>query len=177
MIARYCLRCGAPLAEGVRFGKSRKYCRYCGYTHFNEPKVAVSALLSHRGCVLLVRRAVPPRLGYWALPAGYMEADELPEEALAREVLEETGLEARATQLHAVAPLAGWRERRGILVAYRAELVDPALACDNERLTPRDDVSAARWFTAADIPWPDLAFDSTAQFLRDWIALADQRDT
>jgi ADP-ribose pyrophosphatase YjhB (NUDIX family) len=101
-----------------------------------------------------------------------MDAEELPEEALAREVLEETGLAVQASQLHAVVPLAGWPERRGILVVYRAELLDPDLGCDNEWLTARDDVSEVRWFTASDIPWPELAFDSTAQFLRDWVRLA-----
>jgi ADP-ribose pyrophosphatase YjhB (NUDIX family) len=168
LTAKYCLNCGAPLAEGVRFGRTRKLCRYCGFVYFREPKVAVAALLSQDGCVLLVRRAAPPRLGFWALPAGYMDADELPEEALAREVAEETGLEVRVLGLHAVAPLAGWAERRGVLLVYRAALADPALACVNDRLEAHDDVSEVRWFTAAEIPWDDLAFESTAQFLREW---------
>lgn len=172
MTERFCLLCGAPLAQDLLFGRLRKHCRFCGYVHFREPKVAVAALLSHRGCVLLVRRGAGPRHGYWALPAGYMDAEELPEEALAREVLEETGLAVQASQLHAVVPLAGWPERRGILVVYRTELLDPDLGCDNEWLTARDDVSEVRWFTASDIPWPELAFDSTAQFLRDWVRLA-----
>ena len=131
--------------------------------------MAVAALLSHDACVLLVKRATPPRHGYWALPAGYMDADELPEEALVREVSEETGLAVRATELYAVAPLAGWAERRGILVVYRAELLDPSLTCDNARLMASDDVSEARWFMAPDIPWAELAFDSTAQFLHQWV--------
>jgi ADP-ribose pyrophosphatase YjhB (NUDIX family) len=172
VIERYCVCCGAPLAEGVRFGRLRKYCRFCGHTHFREPKVAVAALLNHRDCVLLVRRAAEPRSGYWALPAGYMDGDELPEGALVREVLEETGLAVRPAGLHAVVPLAGWAERRGILVVYKAELLDPVPGCSNDGLIAQDDVSEVRWFTAADIPWSDLAFDTTAQFLRDWVSLA-----
>lgn len=164
----YCPRCAAPLAEEMRFGRRHEVCRHCGFIHFNDPKVAVAALLSQDGCVLLVRRAAPPRQGFWALPAGYMDADEAPEEALQREVEEETGLRARCLGLHAVAELAGWAERRGILLVYRAEPVDVAAGCDDARLVAGDDVSAARWFTAAEIPWGELAFESTEQFLRKW---------
>lgn len=160
----YCPQCGAPLAEGIKFGRSRRFCRYCGFIHFSDPKVAVAALVSDGRRVLLVRRAAIPRIGYWALPAGYMDADEAPEEALAREVAEETGVIIRVTSLHGIAPLGGWQEHRGILLLYRAEPVaggEPSAA---------DDVSEVRWFSAAEIPWPELAFESTAEFLREWVA-------
>jgi ADP-ribose pyrophosphatase YjhB (NUDIX family) len=69
-----------------------------------------------------------------------------------------------------VAPLAGWAEqkstlhvRRGILLVYRAEPVAG-------ELTPHDDVSAARWFWSEEIPWDELAFESTARFLKGWVA-------
>jgi ADP-ribose pyrophosphatase YjhB (NUDIX family) len=159
----YCPRCSAPLAEGTKFGRTRRYCRYCGFIHFNDPKVAVAALVSDGDRVLLVRRAVVPRVGCWALPAGYMDADELPEEAVVREVAEETGVTIRVLGLHAVAPLAGWGERRGILLLYRSELVAG-------ELTARDDVSEARWFARREIPWEKLAFESTERFLREWEA-------
>jgi ADP-ribose pyrophosphatase YjhB (NUDIX family) len=168
--ARYCVRCGAPLAEGVRFGRLRKLCRFCGYIHFQDPKVAVAALLKHDDCILLVRRAVPPRAGFWALPAGYMDADEVPEAALERELAEETGLAVRCAGLRGVQSLAGWAERRGILIVYHAELRDPQQGCDNDDLDGHDDVSAVHWFRPAEIPWADLAFESTAQNLRDWLA-------
>lgn len=157
----YCPHCGAPLGDGVKFGRVRRLCRYCGFIHFDDPKVAVAALVSDGARVLLVRRAAIPRIGYWALPAGYMDADELPEEAVVREIAEETGLTVRVLGLHAVAPLAGWAQRRGILLLYQAEPVAGVLAA-------ADDVSAAAWFAADEIPWKALAFESTAQFLREW---------
>ena len=147
----------------MRFGRLRRVCRYCGFIHFIEPKVAVAALVSDRARVLLVRRAAVPQIGFWALPAGYMDADELPEEAVAREVAEETGITIRVLGLHGVAPLAGWAERRGILVLYAAEPVAGEIAA-------ADDVSEVRWFTQETIPWDELAFESTAQFLREWLA-------
>jgi ADP-ribose pyrophosphatase YjhB (NUDIX family) len=159
----FCPRCGAPLADRVKFGRVRRACRYCGFIHFADPKVAVAARVSDGERVLLVRRAAVPRIGFWALPAGYMDADELPEEAVVREVSEETGLTIRVLGLHAVAPLAGWAERRGILLLYTAEPLTGEVAA-------ADDVSEVRWFAREEIPWSELAFESTAQFLREWLA-------
>jgi len=138
----YCPRCAAPLADGIKFGRPRRFCRYCGFIHFADPKVAVAGLVSDGARVLLVRRAAVPRIGFWALPAGYMDSDELPEAAAVREIAEETGLIVRLLGLHAVAPLAGWSERRGILLVYRAEPVTGVLAAG-------DDV------TDASVPWPE----------------------
>jgi ADP-ribose pyrophosphatase YjhB (NUDIX family) len=165
----FCPRCGAPLSEQVAFGRPRRVCRYCGFIHFKDPKVAVAALVSADGRVLLVRRAVMPGIGLWALPAGYMDQDESPQEALAREVSEETGLTVRPGALHSIAALGGWEERRGILLLYHAELaesVTPAPATTAP--VAGDDVSEARWFTSAEVPWGELAFESTEAFLRDW---------
>lgn len=159
---RFCPHCSAPLAEGEKFGRVRRFCRYCGFIHFEEPKVAVGGLVTDGSRVVLVRRAVIPRIGYWALPAGYMDADELPEEAVVREIAEETGIAARVLGLWAVAPLAGWSRRRGILLLYLAEVVMGSPS-------PSDDASEARWFTPGELPWNDLAFESTAQFLREWV--------
>ena len=162
MVYIYCPRCGAPLADGIKFGRTRRFCRYCGFIHFADPKVAVAGLVSDGAHVLLVRRAAVPRIGFWALPAGYMDADELPEEAVVREIEEETGIVVAVNGLHGIAPLAGWNERRGILIVYRA-------APSGGELAARDDVSDARWFAPAELPWAELAFESTAQFLRDWL--------
>jgi 8-oxo-dGTP diphosphatase len=109
-----------------------------------------------------VRRAAVPRIGFWALPAGYMDADELPEEAVVREIEEETGIVVVVGGLHGIAPLAGWHERRGLLIVYRAAPV-------GGELVARDDVSDARWFAPTELPWAELAFESTAQFLNNWL--------
>jgi ADP-ribose pyrophosphatase YjhB (NUDIX family) len=159
---RYCPNCAAPLAEGEKFGRVRRFCRYCGFIHFIEPKVAVAAVVSDGERVLLVKRAAWPRIGFWALPAGYMDADELPEEALAREVGEETGVRITVTALQGVAPLAGWQERRGILLLYRAQAAGGTL-------TPGDDVSDAAWFGPDDLPWDELAFESTREYVAAWL--------
>lgn len=164
---RFCPRCSAPLAEGEKFGRTRHYCRYCGFIHFVEPKVAVAGVVTtasdgHPPRILLVRRNANPRLGFWALPAGYMDADESPEEAVAREVAEEAGVTVRVLGLRGLAPMAGWQERRGVLLLYTAEAL-------TETAQAGDDVSDARWFTREEVPWDELAFESTAQEVAAWV--------
>lgn len=159
----YCPRCGAPLMSGEAFGRTRRRCRYCNFIQFRDPKVAVGAIIARGGRILLVRRAAEPQVGLWALPAGYMDFDELPEDALVREIDEETGLRVRILGMVGIVPLAGWHEKRGILLVYRAEPL-------SGEAQPADDVSEARWFAPPELPWADIAFPSTADFLRQWIA-------
>jgi ADP-ribose pyrophosphatase YjhB (NUDIX family) len=97
-----------------------------------------------------------------------MDQDELPEEAAVREIAEETGIDIHLHGLQAVVALGGWEERRGILLVYRAEPV-------SGRATPADDVSDARWFAPAEVPWDELAFESTADLLRQWVSSLPDR--
>ena len=91
----FCPRCAHPLEYKHAFGRVRPVCPDCGYVHFRDPKLAVGALVQDKvGRVLLVRRAVIPRIGYWAVPSGFVEYDEQPRVALAREIEEETGIQA-----------------------------------------------------------------------------------
>ena len=155
----YCPACGHELEDRKAFGRVRRVCPACGFIFFREPKVAAGALVQRDGQVVLVRRAVVPRRGYWALPAGYMEYDERPEEAAVREVCEETGLRVAITGVLDVYPMEG-PNGRGIIVVYWANWLEG-------ELTPADDVSDARWFGPEALPEP-LAFDSTVSALRRW---------
>ena len=171
----FCPSCGAPLTDGIRFDRMRRFCRYCGFIYFRDPKVAVIALVEDDDRVLLVRRAVIPRIGHWSLPGGYMDADERPDEAVVREVQEETGVDVRVLGLHTLHPMLGHADSsagkptipKGIVLVYRAAWVagEPA---------PSDDVSEARWFEADEVPWDTLAFETTDRFLRAWAAIHQQ---
>ncbi len=162
---RYCPHCGTPLERKQRFGKPRPCCPGCGFVHFLDPKVAVIGFVVHAAQLLLIRRAVNPAKGKWALPGGYMDAGEMPEAALKRELWEEVGLEIEIDRLIDIFPMVG-REvtSPGIVLAYVAR---PAIGAATGELQSNDDVSAAAWFTPAALP-TDIAFDSTRQLLAEW---------
>jgi len=91
-VARFCSRCGRELALKEEGGRLRPWCSGCGHLVFGRFSVGVGGILRHQGNVLLVQRGKDPGKGRWTFPGGYAEEDEPPDEALAREVLEETGL-------------------------------------------------------------------------------------
>lgn len=157
----FCPNCGSPMADRFVFGRTRRACPACGFVFFREPKLAAGALAEQEGRVLLVRRAVPPRLGAWCLPAGYVEYDEGPVAAAIREVREETGLVIRVTGLLAAYPVRADPRGMGVILIYRAVRV-------GGELTPGDDVSEAGFFAPDEIP-RDLAFASTRRALLRWL--------
>jgi ADP-ribose pyrophosphatase YjhB (NUDIX family) len=139
-------------------------CPECGFVQFYDPKVAVIALATWQDRVLLIRRGVEPMKGMWALPGGYMDAGEMPADALARELVEEVGLDVRIVRLLDVYPMAGAGPVPvGIVLAYHCEVdgaLPPSLVC-------QDDVTEAGWFQAAELPG-DVAFASTQTLLAAW---------
>ncbi len=158
---RFCQQCGHHVIE--RFieaeHRTRHQCEACGLIHYLNPRVVAAIIVSHRGRVLLQQRAVEPRAGYWTFPGGFLELGETPEQGAVRETREEVGLGVEPSALLGVYA----RPEVGIvLIVYLAESpTDAAYVADPESLQ-------VRWFTPADIPWHDLAFDTTEAALRDW---------
>lgn len=162
---RFCPRCAHALEDRPFEGKVRPTCPACGFIYFPDPKVAVVALIEASARVLLIRRAVNPGRGLWALPGGYMDAGELPDAALRREVLEEAGIEIAVDELLEIFPMVNGDGRSlGIVLAYHAHPVDPHAAP-----VAHDDADAAGWFAATETP-AALAFDSTQRLLARWQA-------
>jgi ADP-ribose pyrophosphatase YjhB (NUDIX family) len=161
---QFCPVCGTHLEERLLYQQVRPACPACGFIHFRDPKVAVIGLVTWDECILLIRRDVEPMKGKWALPGGYMDAGEMPMDALARELLEEVGLEVEISRLLEIFPMAGpGVVNSGIVLAYGAVMVGdeaPPLYCD-------DDVCEAAWFRVDEIP-ADLAFESTLKLLDQW---------
>lgn len=162
---QFCPRCAHALEDRPFEGKVRRTCLTCGFIYFPDPKVAVVALIEAHACVLLIRRAVNPGRGLWALPGGYMDADELPEAALCREVREEAGIDIAVGELLEIFPMVnGGGRSLGFVLAFQARPLDPIvkpIACD--------DADAAVWFSAKEVPTA-LAFDSTQRLLACWQA-------
>lgn len=160
---RFCPLCATPLQSIHRFDRLRPVCPACGYVYFKDPKVAVIGLVEVDQRILLVRRAVDPGKGLWSLPGGYMDAGEMPGEALEREVAEEVGLHVHAGRLLAIFPMESSQgDRNGIVLAYEARPAGQSTA-----LVAQDDVSEAGWFAPSQLP-PDLAFESTQTLIAEW---------
>lgn len=144
---RHCGGCGGLLDAR----RPHPCCTQCGSTAFRDPKVGVGAVVrDDDGRLLLVRRGVAPGKGRWALPAGYVDADEDPRAAAAREVLEETGLVVEIGAVIDVYPGGGGAS---FFLAFQARLTGGVLQAG-------DDALDARFFAAEALP--DLAFASTA---------------
>ncbi len=153
----YCPRCGTPVKLENKFGKIRPVCPSCRWMYFSDPKVAAAVLVEQGGRVLLVRRANEPFRGLWTLPAGFVDADEDPARAAARECEEETGLTVRVTRVLDV--IAGREHERGadFVIVYAAEV-------ESGSLRAGDDADDARWFEMSDLP--PLAFQATKKILK-----------
>ncbi|NUQ39678.1 MAG: NUDIX hydrolase [Caldilineales bacterium] len=154
----FCPMCAQPLTRRHAFGRERPVCPACGWVHFQDPKLAVGALVQDEaGRVLLIRRAVIPRIGFWAVPSGFVEHDEQPREALQREIAEETGIQAEIGRVIDLFPNADAR-KSGPFFLFEAY-------ARGGELRPGDDVSDARWFGPEDAPWDALAFAQLAGLL------------
>jgi ADP-ribose pyrophosphatase YjhB (NUDIX family) len=90
----FCPFCGQSLSERKVEGRLRDYCSECDEVLWRNAKPFAGVLVFRGGEVLLIKRGVPPSVGNWSLPAGFLEEDEPPKEAAVRELEEETGLEA-----------------------------------------------------------------------------------
>jgi ADP-ribose pyrophosphatase YjhB (NUDIX family) len=163
----FCPYCATPLKPRMLFGRDRPACEACGFVQFQDPKVAASVLVTEGQRVLLIRRGVPPRQGFWALPAGFVEVDELPEQTAVREAAEETGLTVAIDGLIAIRAMSN-PNKPGILIYYRGHAL-------GGQLQANDDVSEARWFAAQEIPWDELAFETTQEMLRLWLATREEQ--
>lgn len=158
-VYRYCPRCAQPMEVTLLFGRPRARCAACGFIQFQNPKVAVAVLLTDGPRVALVQRGVIPQIGFWSLPAGFMDFDEQPSAAALRELYEETGVHGEITALLDIFPMP---QGGGIVITYAARLAGDGT------ITAGDDVSDARWFTPTTLP-ADLAFESTRSVLAHWV--------
>jgi len=143
---------GGPIRRTIPEGDNleRLVCDACGYIHYDNPKIVVGAVAESLGRILLCRRAIEPRKGYWTIPAGYLELNESPEEGALREAREEANAALRLTGLLAVYNVTRISQ---VQLIYRAALV-------SEDVSAGEESEEVGLFATEDIPWRDLAFPS-----------------
>lgn len=138
--------------------RERLTCADCGFVAYENPKIVTGSVVAVDGRVLLCRRAIEPRRGFWTIPAGYMELGETVEEAARREAREEACAEIALDGVLALYSIARIGQ---VQVLFRASLARPGFAAGPESLE-------VRLFEWEAIPWDDLAFPSVHWVLRAW---------
>jgi ADP-ribose pyrophosphatase YjhB (NUDIX family) len=154
----FCSHCGQPVTIRVPDGdhRPRHVCTGCGAVHYQNPKIVAGCVPEHDGRILLCRRAIEPRLGYWTIPAGFMENGETTQDAARRESLEEAQAEVEIGSLLAVVHVLHADQ---VHVMFRARLPQPAFGVSAESLE-------VMLCGEAEIPWHDIAFRSVDFALR-----------
>ncbi len=144
--------------------RERRVCGTCGFVDYQNPRVIVGSVVAHQGRILLCRRAIEPRLGYWTLPAGYLELGETIQAGAQREAWEE----ARARiVLDGVLGLYSISRIGQVQVIFRGRFDgEPRYEAGPESL----DVGLFGW---AEIPWDQIAFPSVHWSLQAWRAAGD----
>ncbi|ABI87016.1 NUDIX hydrolase [Burkholderia ambifaria AMMD] len=159
---KFCSVCGHDVIARIPPGDNRErfICDHCGTIHYQNPRNVVGTVPVWGDQVLLCRRAIEPRYGFWTLPAGFMEMGETTAEAAARETLEEAGARVEVQNLFTLLNVPHVHQ---VHLFYLARLVDPAYEAGEESLE-------VKLFDEADIPWDEIAFPTVSQTLRFFFA-------
>ncbi|MCB1905640.1 MAG: NUDIX hydrolase [Gammaproteobacteria bacterium] len=153
----FCTQCGAGLVLLVPVGDNRlrHVCSGCGYIHYQNPKIVTGVIPEWEGRVLLCRRAIEPRHGFWTLPAGFMENGESADEGAAREAMEEANARITITGLYTLFNLIHINQ---VYMIYRGQLTDLDYSPGEESLE-------VGLFSGGEIPWDELAFQVVRETL------------
>ncbi|HLA72358.1 MAG TPA: NUDIX hydrolase [Steroidobacteraceae bacterium] len=157
----FCSNCGSRVVLKVPEGDllPRHVCEDCGTIHYLNPKIVVGSVPEYQGRILICKRGIEPRLGFWTIPAGFMENDETLEAGAAREAREEAQIDVAIGSLLL---LANVTHARQVHVFFRARMLAPDFGVTHESLE-------VRLVTEQEIPWNDLAFPSTEFALRRFV--------
>lgn len=155
---KFCSHCGQAVSLRTPEGDHlpRHVCDGCGTVHYQNPKVVVGCVPEHEGRILLCKRAIEPRLGYWTIPAGFMENGETTQDGARRESFEEAQAEVEIGSLLAVVHVLHADQ---VHVMFRAQLPKPQFGPSPESLE-------VMLCAENEIPWHDIAFRSVEFALR-----------
>ena len=154
----YCSSCGAEVALKIPpdDNRLRHVCVSCAMVHYQNPKIVAGCIPVWEDKVLLCKRAIEPRYGYWTLPAGFMELGETSQDAALRETLEEANARVKIINLFAVFNLPHVNQ---VYLMFNASLMDLDFCAGDESLE-------VALFTQDGIPWEQLAFTTIRYALK-----------
>lgn len=160
---KFCSHCGQPVEFIIPEGDSfpRFVCSACNTIHYQNPNNVVGCVAeASDGRILLCKRAIDPRKGFWTIPAGFMENKETLAQGALRETMEEAEANVELKGLQSVidVPFASQ-----VHVMYYGSLVDDAFGCGPESLE-------CQLVAETDIPWDDIAFPTVTYALKSFFA-------
>lgn len=158
----YCSHCGARVALRIPEGDThpRHVCERCHAIHYLNPKLVIGSIPEWEDAILLCRRAIEPRRGFWTLPAGFMENHETTPQAAARETLEEAQARVEVGGLFTLFDVPHISQ---VHLFFRARLLSPDFGPGMESLE-------VRLFREEEIDWETLAFASVRRTLQHYFA-------
>ena len=159
---KFCSQCGQPITHKVPDGDNRLrfVCDHCDLIHYQNPRVIAGCLPVFGERVLLCKRAIEPRKGYWTLPAGFLENGETTSDGALRETREEANANAQIIELYTLFSLPHISQ---VYMFFRAELLDLNFSAGEESLE-------VQLFSEQEIPWDNLAFPVVNKTLEHFFA-------
>ena len=154
---KHCKACGSPVEyiTPADDNRDRATCTVCGTVHYENPLNVVGTLPVWNAQVLLCRRNIEPRRGFWTLPAGFLELGETTEQGAVRETIEEAGARVELQGLYTLLNVVKVGQ---LHLFYRARLLDTDFA-------PGPESIEVKLFSEAEVPWEELAFRTVKETL------------
>jgi len=155
---KFCSHCGGLNHQTIPQGDNREraVCSQCNFIHYQNPNIICGCLPIYEDKVLLCKRAIEPRLGFWTLPAGFMENGETLQEGAQRETWEEAKAKLENLCLYSVFNLPKINQ---VYVIFKAELIGGEHSVGEESLE-------TRLYHEHEIPWDNLAFPTITNTLK-----------
>lgn len=155
---KFCSQCGSKVEHKIpeADNRPRYVCVSCEFIHYQNPNIVAGTIPVWEDKVLLCKRAIEPRYGYWTLPAGFMENAETTTQAAIRETWEEA--EARV-EIDGFFSMLNVPQVDQVHIFFRAHLLEKSYSSGPESLE-------VELFSEDEIPWDELAFPTVKTTLR-----------
>ncbi len=158
---RFCPVCGGRLQSKLIHPNEpeRLVCQQCQFIFYLDPKLVACSIVEMQGGILLVKRDIEPQKGKWVIPGGYVDRGEQVDKAAIRETKEECSIDISIERLLGIYSYPG---RLQVVVVYVGRPIDGTLRAG-------DETSEVKIYPTEEIPWEELAFQSTIDALKDYI--------